>query len=67
MALTTLKNKIMKLYEMRLTKEVSSKVEQILGFNNPMRLLGSLPDITRGRKSKMAVAKPEVLITQLVD
>ncbi len=34
---------------------------------NPNELLGILSDVTGSRKSKMAVAKREVLISQLID
>ena len=38
-----------------------------LGSNNSTRLRGCVPDITVGWKSKMTVAKPEVLIAQLLN
>ncbi len=36
------------------------------GSSNPRELLGILSDVTGSWKLKMAVAKPEVLISQLV-
>jgi hypothetical protein len=46
---------------------ISTAIPPFPWFNTSIRPLGSLPDTTGRRKSNMAVAKPEVLITQLVD
>jgi hypothetical protein len=48
-------------------KAISTAIPPFPWFNTLIRLLGSLRDITGGRESKIVVAKPEVLITPLID
>src|SRR5664279_409744 len=48
-------------------KAISAATPMFSESSNPMKLLRITSDVSRSGKSKMAAAKPEVIITQLVD
>src|SRR5664279_272409 len=47
-------------------RAISAATPMFSGSSNPTKLLRITTDVSRSGKSKMAAAKPEVIITQLV-